>query len=253
MMSAMDSPRSLESLAGQVLCTAVGHPSALGIEVGQSVPVETFDRHVGQVAEQIATYGVGGVCWFPSCPEGDPPGRVAAWTARLREAAGPELLIATDQEGGRVARMREGLTTRQVVSRNPGFVGSNFVVRAATYRAVGGFDPALRVSNDQDLLLRLLEHGATYRVVPEVTLVNRIHSGPQLTDKTELRARAVLDYYHKHRALMGWRDRIVIATVVAGIRRVSAPTAVRRVQWTLLTAVGRGCLLLLRAGRGGAR
>lgn len=150
-----------------------------------------------------------------------------------------------DEPTWRFARMREGLTARQVVSRNPGFVGSNFVVRAATYRAVGGFDPALRVSNDQDLLVRLLAHDASYRVVPEVTLVNRIHEGPQLTDKTEARARAVLTYYRKHRALMGWRDRLVIATIVAGIRRVCAPTAPRRAAWTVATAAGRAGLLVL--------
>lgn len=144
------------------------------------------------------------------------------------------------------ARMTEGLALRDVVSRNPGFVGSNFLVRTAVLRALGGFDPDLRVSNDQDLLVRLLQGGYTYAVVPEFTVRNRIHAGDQLTDKTETRARAVRAYYAKHASLMGWRDRVVIGTIVAGIRRVTAPGLPARVAYTGLTAAGKGIQLVTR-------
>ncbi len=147
------------------------------------------------------------------------------------------------------ARMSDGLTVRDVVSRNPGFVGSNFLVRSSVLRAVGGFDPALRVSNDQDLLVRLLQAGYTYAVVPELTVRNRIHEGDQLTDKTEARARAVRAYYAKHATLMGWRDRVVIGTIVAGIRRVTAPGLPARVWYTGLTAAGKGVQLVTRPSR----
>lgn len=151
------------------------------------------------------------------------------------------------------ARMTSGLRVPDVVSRNPGFVGSNFLVRADVFRAVRGFDPALRVANDQDLLVRLLRAGARYCVVPRVTVRNRIHEGDQLTDKTERRAQGVLAYRRKHRELMGLRDHVVIGTIVAGIRRVSAPRALDRVLWTAATAAGRTALLLSRPRRASGR
>ncbi|WP_231384280.1 glycosyltransferase family A protein [Cellulomonas sp. URHD0024] len=161
--------------------------------------------------------------------------------------SGVELAVSwtsADDPTWTFARMADGLGTADVVSRNPGFVGSNFLIRTETFRAVGGFDPTLRVSNDQDLLVRLLERRTTYRTVPVVTLQNRIHDGAQLTDKTEARAQGVLTYYRKHRSLMTWRDRVRIGTIVAGIRRRCAPSALKRVWWTGLTALGRGVLAL---------
>ena len=151
------------------------------------------------------------------------------------------------------ARMTSGLRVPDVVSRNPGFVGSNFLVRTDTFRAVRGFDPALRVSNDQDLLVRLLRCGARYCVVPRVTVRNRIHTGGQLTDKTERRAQGVLAYRRKHRDLLGLRDQVVLGTILAGIRRVSAPRAVDRVLWTAATAAGRAALLVSRPRRASGR
>lgn len=147
------------------------------------------------------------------------------------------------------ARMTSGLRVRDVVSRNPGFVGSNFLVRTDVFRSVGGFDPALRVANDQDLLVRLLQQGARYCVVPRVTVRNRIHAGAQLTDKTERRALGVLAYRTKHADLLGTHDRVVLGTILAGIRRVSAPSPSARVGWTGLTAVGRAALLVSRPRR----
>lgn len=151
------------------------------------------------------------------------------------------------------ARMTSGLRVPDVVSRNPGFVGSNFLIRTDTFRALRGFDPALRVANDQDLLVRLLRAGARYCVVPRVTVRNRIHAGGQLTDKTERRAQGVLAYRRKHRDLLGLRDHVVLGTILAGIRRVSAPRAVDRVAWTAATAAGRAALLVSRPRRASGR
>src|SRR5699024_7430181 len=95
-------------LVGQVLCAAVGPPSAVGAEPGAPIPREVFDANVTEVARDIERHHVGAVCWLPSRPEGDPPERVAEVVATLQAAAGTPLLVATDQEGGRVARMRDG-------------------------------------------------------------------------------------------------------------------------------------------------
>ncbi len=160
---------------------------------------------------------------------------------------------ASDDASFVFARMTSGLRAADVVSRNPGFVGSNFLIRADTFAVVHGFDPALRVANDQDLLVRLLRAGARYCVVPRVTVLNRIHAGDQLTDKTERRAQGVLAYRRKHLDLLELRDRVVLATIVAGIRRVSAPGAADRLRWTALTAAGRLALLVSRPRRTSGR
>jgi glycosyltransferase involved in cell wall biosynthesis len=144
------------------------------------------------------------------------------------------------------ARMEPGLGAKDVVSRNPGFVGSNFLIRAERFFELDGFDPALRVSNDQDLLVRLLSAGAKYSVVPRVSVLNRIHTADQLTDKTEARFRGVRAYYAKHSDLMGWRDKVMIGTIIAGIRRISAPRRLLRIWFTFLTAAGKGILLVTK-------
>jgi len=100
--------QEIAALAGQVLCTAVGHPRTVGVEPGAPIPPEVFDANVDDVVADIERHGVAGVCWFPSRPEGDPPDRVAEVVDRLQRAAAVPLLVATDQEGGRVARMRDG-------------------------------------------------------------------------------------------------------------------------------------------------
>lgn len=126
-------------------------------------------------------------------------------------------------------RMRPGLAARDVVARNPGFVGSNFVMRRAAFELLGGFDPELTVSNDQDLLVRALLHGLRYVVVPRVLVRNRIHEGAQLTDKTERRVRGIETYMSKHDALMSGPDRRYIRSQISSIRRVIGPT--RTVRW----------------------
>lgn len=100
--------QEIAELVGQVLCTAVGHPRTVGVEPGAPIRREAFDANIAEVVIDIERHHVGGVCWFPSRPEGDPPERVAEVVQTLQGAAGTPLLVATDQEGGRVARMRDG-------------------------------------------------------------------------------------------------------------------------------------------------
>lgn len=136
-------------------------------------------------------------------------------------------------------RMRPGLQVADVVARNPGFVGSNFVMRRDAFARLGGFDPALTVSNDQDLLVRALQHGLRYAVVPRVLVRNRIHDGPQLTDKTERRVRGIETYLAKHAALMSGQDRRYIHSQIFSIRRVTGTTRVARWRSTAALAAYR--------------
>ncbi|MDN5724888.1 MAG: glycoside hydrolase family 3 protein [Propionibacteriales bacterium] len=99
---------STEQRIGQVLATAVGHASGLGVNVGDAVDDRRLHEDAVRVAEEINAYGLGGVCWFPGRPGGNPPEQVADLIAILESAASLPLLVSTDQEGGRVARMRDG-------------------------------------------------------------------------------------------------------------------------------------------------
>jgi len=136
--------------------------------------------------------------------------------------------IEPDDPGFTVPRMVEGLSASEVVARNPGFVGSNFLMRPERYRELEGFDPTLPVSNDKDLLVRALAAGARYAVVPEGLVRYRVHSAGQLTDKTPRRAEGIRRYVSKHAELLSPRDRRILAAQLASVERVAAPSAVAR-------------------------
>lgn len=128
-----------------------------------------------------------------------------------------------DEDGYRIARIRPGHTAGDVVARNPGFVGSNFVVRAESFRSLGGFDATLTVSNDKDLLVRALQAGLRYAVVERELVRNRIHRFGQLTDKSPRRVEGIRRYMTKHAALLSAHDRRVLRAQLASVQRVSAP------------------------------
>jgi glycosyltransferase involved in cell wall biosynthesis len=56
----------------------------------------------------------------------------------------------------------------------------SLVTRTETFRALGGFNTALRIAEDRDLLVRMRERGIGIGVVPEVVLLRRFH-GANLT------------------------------------------------------------------------
>ena len=143
----------------------------------------------------------------------------------------------TTGEEYRIAKMVPGLQVRDVVARNPGFLGSNFVMRRGAFESIGGFDPALTVSNDKDLLVRALAAGLRYVVVPAVLVHNKIHDGPQLTDKTERRVRGIEAYIAKHAALLTDQDRRFLRAQISSIRRETGST--RTVRWRSTAALAR--------------
>jgi glycosyltransferase involved in cell wall biosynthesis len=56
----------------------------------------------------------------------------------------------------------------------------SLVCRRDTFRELGGFDPALRIAEDRDLLVRMRERQVGIAVVPDVVLRRRFH-GANLT------------------------------------------------------------------------
>lgn len=106
----------------------------------------------------------------------------------------------------RVRRPSSGLRAEEVITKNPGFTGSNFIVSRTAFESIGGFDPDLPVSNDIDLLVRLLRAGVAYSVVP-VPLAHQTTDGrDHLSARGLKRANAIRKYQEKHRQYLSRQD-----------------------------------------------
>jgi glycosyltransferase involved in cell wall biosynthesis len=68
-------------------------------------------------------------------------------------------------------------------------VGSGVTIRASALHAVGLFDSSLKVVEDSDLFLRLLQYGCAPIPVPEVGITIHNHHFSRLTDATHHRTR----------------------------------------------------------------
>lgn len=106
---------SLAEKVGQLFVVPLGRhsPTALRLPPDQRHRAGLADDTLGKVVDQIRRYHVGGVCYFPTRPEGDEPGDVAGMLADVAAADGPQVrpIVALDQEGGTVARLRRGMTS----------------------------------------------------------------------------------------------------------------------------------------------
>lgn len=92
---------SIERVVGQLLSISVGHH-----DDGSAEQADTVE----EVERLVAEHHIGGVCYFPSGPEGARPQTIERIVERLQAAAKTPLLISIDQEGGLVTRMREPAT-----------------------------------------------------------------------------------------------------------------------------------------------
>lgn len=112
------------------------------------------------------------------------PDYLALCLAR-RDAAGAAdvVLGRLDREGsGGVSRPYKCFPAkpadmRAVYYRNPGFVGSNLLVRRSLLLDLGGFAETMWSSEDRDLAARLLEYGARIVVAPEAVVISGEHDG----------------------------------------------------------------------------
>ena len=74
------------------------------------------------------------------------------------------------------------LNTELFLTRNPGLVGSNVVIRRALYRALRGFDESLWAAEDMDLGVRLsLRPRVKYKRLPKGLVRVNQHKGPKLS------------------------------------------------------------------------
>jgi glycosyltransferase involved in cell wall biosynthesis len=107
-----------------------------------------------------------------------------------------------DSEGEQVRIMHPSIGSRMEIKRidNPGTTGSTIVVRAELLRQIGGFDEELKMSNDKDLVYRLIDAGAHICCLGSPPLVEiSAHSGSRLTSaKDERRLDSLRLYAAKH-------------------------------------------------------
>lgn len=82
--------------------------------------------------------------------------------------------------------------------------------KRAIFIAIGGFDPTLAVSEDRDLLFRMLENGAGCMSAPAPIFHFRIHAGSRLSRSTrgEVQTRCDLAVLERHRDLLRAHPRL---------------------------------------------
>lgn len=109
-------------------------------------------------------------------------------TAAARMAADALDVLCTDllyryEDGAERPGKRApaGLDPSHFLTRNPGLIGSNLIIRRAAYAAVGGFDESLLAAEDMDFGLRLgLQPGLRYAPLGERLVRHHHHRGPRL-------------------------------------------------------------------------
>ena len=136
--------------------------------------------------------------------------------------------------------MREGLHAGDVLAVNPGLTGSNLVVTRAAFDAIGGFDADLPVSNDKDFLVRFLDAGLTYAVVPERLMLKTEHDDDRLTRPSLRRVAALAAYEQKYQHRLNGRQRWQLRAKRTRVRRRATRSPLRRAALTGLLAV---CLI----------
>ena len=86
------------------------------------------------------------------------------------------------------------------LTRNPGLIGSNLIIRRSLYREIGGFDESLPTLEDMDLGFRMSRYGSVrYQPLRRRLVRHYHHSGPRLCIPTAEPMRAgVRRFYELH-------------------------------------------------------
>lgn len=124
--------------------------------------------------------------------------------------------------------IREGLSAEAILGVNPGVTGSNLIVRRQALADVGGWDESLWVSNDKDLMIRLLDAGHRYAVVEERLVVKRAHSGPRLGSPAPRRVQGLEAFAVKYARRLSPHDRRVLAAKRARVQAHGRQSTIAR-------------------------
>lgn len=142
---------------------------------------------------------------------------------RLDLAIAPTDFVRGDHRS-RGFRPTEDVTAAEVLTRNPGLTGSNFLISADAFDALDGFDEVLPVGNDRDFLIRLLDVGVKYAVIDHATVQQRAHDEGQLTARTLRRAEGLRVFARKYASRMSSSDKRELRRVLHSIERYTAPS-----------------------------
>jgi glycosyltransferase involved in cell wall biosynthesis len=106
-------------------------------------------------------------------------------------------------------RAADALHVDAFLTRNPGLIGSNLLIRRATYLAIGGFDETLRTSEDMDFGLRLSLHEGVRYAPLHVPLVRHYqHTARRLCTRRGAAMRAgIRRFYELHGTRMSEAQR----------------------------------------------
>jgi glycosyltransferase involved in cell wall biosynthesis len=121
-----------------------------------------------------------------------------------------DLLCQFDDGIDRTAKSApEKLRPEIFLTRNPGFGGSNLILRKMLYLDIGGFDESLPTAEDMDLGLKLSLRGdVRYERLPKRLVRAHQHKGPKLCTPAGAAMRAgIRRFYqlHSHRMTAGQR------------------------------------------------
>ena len=96
------------------------------------------------------------------------------------------------------------------LTRNPGLIGSNLIIRRALYSELGGFDESLRCAEDNDFGIRLCLHGAVrYAPLRQMLVRHYQHTGPRICTPRGEAVRSGLRRFfelHAHRMTPAQRE-----------------------------------------------
>jgi GT2 family glycosyltransferase len=97
-------------------------------------------------------------------------------------------------------RAPDRLATELFLTRNPGLIGSNLIVRRSLFQDVGGFDESIPVAEDMDFGIRLSRHGTVrYQPLRERLVRHYQHGGPRLcTPRTAPVCAGIRRFYELH-------------------------------------------------------
>lgn len=108
-----------------------------------------------------------------------------------------------------------GLRPKSFFTNNPGVVGSNIFINRSAFFDVGGFDESLTVSEDKDLLIRLLDGGHQYSVVEERCVIRRVDGDDHLSmEASQKFSFGIRLFYEKYRCRMSCLQRLAVISRV---------------------------------------
>jgi glycosyltransferase involved in cell wall biosynthesis len=86
------------------------------------------------------------------------------------------------------------------LTRNPGFVGSNIIIRRSLYREVAGFDESIQAAEDMDFGLRVsLRGNVRYERLPKRLVRSHQHKEPRLcTPAGDAMCQGISRFYELH-------------------------------------------------------